>query len=158
MVSFVIASKNLSFWLEFRRNSVKIKQNRPFWIDLGINNRFLTPDSLCRNDRWIFSDSTILDPAVHGRGRRRLRCACWWRTSIMRRYYVSINASCADDQNLKIVRCSTFQGRWYPDFWRVEQNPLNNYFFQEGYMAYPEAQIPSRSFFLPCHRRCPVKS
>ena len=52
-----------------------------------------------------------LDPAVHRRGRRRLRCACWWRTSIMERYYVSMDASCADDQNLKIVRCSTFQGR-----------------------------------------------
>ena len=52
-----------------------------------------------------------LDPAVHGRGRRRLRCACWWRTSIMGGYYVSMNASCADDQNLKIVRCPVGQGR-----------------------------------------------
>ena len=49
---------------------------------------FILPVSVC-----------ILDPAVHGRGRRRLRCACWWCTSIKGGYYVSMNASCADDKN-----------------------------------------------------------
>ena len=70
----------------------------------------------CRNFRQ--------SPAVRGRGRRRLRCACWLRMSIMGLYYVFMNASCADDQNLKIVRCSTFQGRWYLDFWAGPKNPL----------------------------------
>ena len=65
----------------------------------------------CYELRDLDGGAKILDPAVHGRGRRRLRCACWWRTSIMGGYYVSMNASCADDQNFKIVRCSTFQGR-----------------------------------------------
>ena len=41
---------------------------------------------------------------------------------------MSVNSSCADDQNLKIVRCSTFQGRPYPDFWRVPKNPPNVFF------------------------------
>ena len=64
----------------------------------------LKMDTVVRSERQL-----ELDPAVHGRGRRRLRCACWWRTSIMGGYYVSMNASCADDQNLKIVRCHLFQ-------------------------------------------------
>ena len=91
----------------------------------------------------------ILDPAVHGRGRRRLRCACWWHTSIMGGYYVSMNASCADGQNLKIVRCNTFQGRWYPDFWRVPKNPLNRSFFSRGiYYVFWSSDSHSEGFFF----------
>ena len=42
-------------------------------------------------------------------------------------HYVSMNTGCADDQNLKIVRCSTFQVRWYPDCWSGPKNPLSDF-------------------------------
>ena len=53
----------------------------------------------------------------------------------MGEYYVSMNASCADDQNLKIVRCPVDQGRWYHDFWTDTKHPLFFYVFQEEYIA-----------------------
>ena len=126
----------------------------PYPLDLGIS---LLHFVLRNQYLWLghtFCFKT-LDPAVHGRGRRRLRCACWWHTSIMGGYYVSMNASCADDQNLKIVRCSTFQGRWYPDFWRVEQNPLNSYFFfNRNVLCISKLRFLLGGIFLPCRQRC----
>ena len=96
-----------------------------------------------------------LDPAVRGRGRRRLRCACWWHTSIMGGYYVSMNASCADDQNLKIVRCSTFQARPYHDFWRVPKTPLFFMFFSRGIYCVSGSSDPNPKYFFTVSPKVP---
>ena len=64
-------------------------------------------------------------------------------------YYVSVNASCADDRNLKIVRCSTFQGRCNPDFWGVPKNPLSRHFFSTGlYYVFRISDSHSEGFFF----------
>ena len=86
---------------------------------------------------------------MHGRGRRRLRGACRWRASIMGKYYVFMNASCADDQNLKIVRCSTFQCRPYHDFWAGTKNRPFFMFFSRGiyYVFRSSESISEGSFF-----------
>ena len=107
---------------------------------------------LCLAEHTLFQNYSVHTNNTRScrarQGRRRLRCACWWRTSSMGGYYVSMNASCADDQNLKIVRCSTFQGRWYPDFWRVTKNPLNRYLFSRGiYYVFWSSDSNSEFFF-----------
>ena len=156
-------------WRTYKSDSQKFRfgknASNPTEISYGCRASFfpfskIMPTLGIRSSRRFlqFLASATLDPAVRGRGRRRLRCACWWHTSIMGGYYVSMNASCADDQNLKIVRCSTFQGRWYPDFWRVEKNPFSRHFSSRGiYYVFRSSDSISEGPFFTVWAKVPNK-
>ena len=48
---------------------------------------------------------------------------------------MSMNVSCTDDQNLKIVRCHLFQGRPYHDFWSTPKTAIFFCFFKRDILC-----------------------
>ena len=71
----------------------------------------------------------LLEPAVHGRGRLRLRYM--FQRYAKQKLECSVQ-SCAEDQNIRIVRCSKLHGRPYHDFWRVPKTPPSRPCFSRG--------------------------
>ena len=60
------------------------------------------------------------------------------------------NLSCAGEQNTKIKRCSTFQERWYHNFWRAPLNPRNGDFISRGiWIGTPKNEWGGLAFTSP---------
>ena len=102
-----------------------------------------------RTSESTLSHSKILDPAVHGSGRLRLCCGCLGHTVRSRVCCVLMKS-----EVMLMIRTSK---SCVVTFFRVADTPIFGVYqrihsmdivFQEGYMAYPGAQIQSRSLFF----------